>query len=109
MNISFKNGKIRGSVCFRPLSTMVPISFNSELRLLILAGNCSKYTNIPVELQRPTDTSNNTNMITNESQDQEKEEPWIAIPYVGNLSNKIAGILRRKLKWKITFTPGAKT
>lgn len=38
----------------------------------------------------------------------ETEARWAAIPYAGNLSNKIAGVLRRKLKWKVTFTPGVK-
>jgi len=43
----------------------------------------------------------------NEEKVEEKER-WVPIPFMGLLSNKITGLLRRKMKWKITFTPGTK-
>ena len=60
--------------------------------------------NRPVEELPFTQTENEISSLEKETEDI----PWVAIPYVGNLSNKIAGVLRRKLKWKITFTPGIK-
>ena len=38
----------------------------------------------------------------------EEKERWVPIPFMGEMSNNIAGLLRRKLLWKITFTPGSK-
>ena len=60
--------------------------------------------NRPVEELPFTQTENEISSLEKETEDI----TWVAIPYVGNLSNKIAGVLRRKLKWKITFTPGIK-
>lgn len=40
--------------------------------------------------------------------ESEKEDFWVPLPYIGNISNKVGGYLRRKLKWKVTFTPGKK-
>lgn len=60
----------------------------------------------------------NTIQITNQEQnlasivpienEEKKEEFWVPIPYIGNASNKVAGYLRNRLNWKVTFTPGVK-
>jgi hypothetical protein len=41
-------------------------------------------------------------------EEREKKEHWVPIPYTGSKSNQIAGMLRRKFGWKMTFTPGTK-
>lgn len=48
----------------------------------------------------------NSNAIQNDGQEEEKDEFWVPLPYIGNISNKVGGYLRRKMKWKVTFTPG---
>lgn len=45
---------------------------------------------------------------TNQPENNEKEEHWVPLPYIGNISNKVGGFLRRRLKWNVTFTPGIK-
>lgn len=61
--------------------------------------NSNRQTTSPIQ--------NSTN-INNQLVDEEKEDFWVALPYIGNISNKVGGYLRRKMKWKITFTPGTK-
>lgn len=53
-------------------------------------------------------TENDQNSVTNQSNEEGKEEHWVPLPYIGNISNKVGGFLRNKLKWKVTFTPGIK-
>ena len=60
--------------------------------------------NLPTNiLDTQNDNQNCKTIIRNES--QEKENFWIPLPYIGNISNKIGGYLRKKLNWKITYTP----
>lgn len=82
---------------------------NTNHNPLIPSENMNQPPSLQTENQQPEESNENTNIlqIINPKK-EEKEPPWVAIPYVGNLSNKIAGILRRKLNWKITFTPGTK-
>lgn len=55
-----------------------------------------------------TNQENNRNLIINQPKEDEKEEHWVPLPYIGNISNKVGGFLRNRLKWKVTFTPGIK-
>ena len=64
--------------------------------------------NSQIQNQNNFITRRSQNSIIAEQKEKEKEEFWVPIPYIGNISNKVGGYLRRKLKWKVTFTPGTK-
>lgn len=59
-----------------------------------------------IQIQQPSIERTSQNSII--TKQDEKEEFWVPIPYIGNISNKVGGYLRRKLKWKVAFTPGTK-
>jgi len=46
--------------------------------------------------------------IKKEAEEKDEKESWVPIPFMGDISNRIAALLRKRLKWKITFLPGTK-
>lgn len=72
-------------------------------------SNSSITTNQNIIVANSNNNQNSFMIVQNKSQEvREKEDFWVPLPYVGNISNKVGGYLRRKLKWKVTFTPGVK-
>ena len=72
-------------------------------------SNSNNTTDQNIIVNNSNNNQNSFATVQNENQGvPEKEDFWVTLPYVGNISNKVGGYLRRRLQWKGTFTPGVK-
>ena len=94
MEIKFRNNNNQTNHQITPIANNIQ---NTNQDIITIQNN---------QLTIPNNIQNSVSIISNEI--EEKEEFWVPLPYIGNVSNKVCGYLRNKLKWKVIFTPGVK-